>query len=46
MYLMETENIKPSLFLRYPLQIAGPTYVEITNRYAIDDNRIYTSNAL
>jgi len=33
MYLLGTENIKPSLFLRYPFQIAGPTFVEIPNRY-------------
>jgi len=30
---MGAENIKPSLFLRYPFQIADPTFVEITNRY-------------
>jgi len=30
---MGTENIKPSRVLRYPFQIAGPTFVEITNRY-------------
>jgi hypothetical protein len=32
---MGTENIKPGLFLRYPFQIAGPTFVDITNRYPI-----------
>lgn len=34
---MGTENIKPSLFLRYPFQIAGPTIVEIPNRYQPKD---------
>jgi hypothetical protein len=30
---MGTENIKPSLFLRYPFLIAAPAIVAISNRY-------------
>jgi len=35
-HLRRTEN-KPSLFLRYPFQIVGPTFVEIPKKSQVVD---------